>query len=534
MITIIVLIILAGVSINILFNQNGIITKAKNGSEEYKIKQARETLEMELSNLLAEKYTNADYNEEEYITSRLESEGFVVEGDLVTVNGYQFSIDRTVPKVVEEIMKVTEETKKFPSIIKVEKEIGVNTLKVTIQLKENNAEQIKYSIKEEGTEQNLAEQTTTSLEYNFAEAQLGKVYIVTIEATNSFGSTKRNVRIVMQQPILVESIELNKTSIMLPTKVTETLTYKVLPENATNKKVVWSTSNKNIATVENGVISSVGAGNCIITCTSADGATSASCKVVISDATGLSTIDDVKNMKKTGKYILLNDIDFSGENWTSIYNTSSTGFSGTLDGNGYSIKNLNKPLFGRIEKAVIKNIKFENVNIEQPNEFKIGAISQLAYYGNTFENIGVTGNIKGKEYIGGLVGQIALTDSKTNIFTIKNCYVRVNITASIEYDTGGYASVASYYPMAIENCYFAGTANHMNKNYRNGPIFSEAVKTIKNSYYNKTLYTAAVRTGAGTPLTTEQFSNEANFSGWDFTNTWIIKDGYPELRIFVR
>lgn len=134
-ITIIVLIILAGVSINILFNQNGIITKTKNGSEEYKIKQARETLEMELSNLLAEKYTNADYNEEEYITSRLESKGFVVEGDLVTVNGYQFSIDKTVPKVVEEIMKVTEKTKKFPSIIKVEKEIGVNTLKVTIQLK---------------------------------------------------------------------------------------------------------------------------------------------------------------------------------------------------------------------------------------------------------------------------------------------------------------------------------------------------------------------------------------------------------------
>lgn len=105
----------------------------------------------------------------------------------------------------------------------------------------------------------------------------------------------------MQQPILVESIELNKTSIMLPTKATETLTYKVLPENATNKKVVWSTSNKAVATVENGVISSIGAGNCIITCTSADGATSASCKVVISDATGLSTVQDVLNIKEQMK-----------------------------------------------------------------------------------------------------------------------------------------------------------------------------------------------------------------------------------------
>lgn len=35
-------------------------------------------------------------------------------------------------------------------------------------------------------------------------------------------------------------------------------------------------------------------------------------------------------------------------------------------------------------------------------------------------------------------------------------------------------------------------------------------------------------------LTEEQFADESNFEGWDFTNTWIIKDGYPELRMFLR
>lgn len=34
-------------------------------------------------------------------------------------------------------------------------------------------------------------------------------------------------------------------------------------------------------------------------------------------------------------------------------------------------------------------------------------------------------------------------------------------------------------------------------------------------------------------LSTSQFADKTNFEGWDFDNTWIMKDGYPELRCFL-
>ena len=45
-ITIIILIILAGVSINVLFGSEGIVTKAKNAKENYKIAQLEEGLQL--------------------------------------------------------------------------------------------------------------------------------------------------------------------------------------------------------------------------------------------------------------------------------------------------------------------------------------------------------------------------------------------------------------------------------------------------------------------------------------------------------
>ena len=47
MITIIVLIILAGVSISLVLRENGILTKAKEGKEEYSKTDAREKLEID-------------------------------------------------------------------------------------------------------------------------------------------------------------------------------------------------------------------------------------------------------------------------------------------------------------------------------------------------------------------------------------------------------------------------------------------------------------------------------------------------------
>ena len=53
---------------------------------------------------------------------------------------------------------------------------------------------------------------------------------------------------------------------------TYTLKYAVGPASASNKKVVWSSSNKKVATVTaTGVVKAVGKGTAVITCKTADG-----------------------------------------------------------------------------------------------------------------------------------------------------------------------------------------------------------------------------------------------------------------------
>ncbi len=83
--------------------------------------------------------------------------------------------------------------------------------------------------------------------------------------------------------ILVTSITLNKTSTTLTAGGdTETLTTTVLPANALDKTVTWSTSNSSIATVSNGVVTPRAEGTCTITATAHDGSgKSATCTVTV-------------------------------------------------------------------------------------------------------------------------------------------------------------------------------------------------------------------------------------------------------------
>ncbi len=69
----------------------------------------------------------------------------------------------------------------------------------------------------------------------------------------------------------VTDVSLDKESLTLEVGGSEPLKATVEPDNATNKKVTWSTSAPNVATVENGVVTAVGAGTATITATAADG-----------------------------------------------------------------------------------------------------------------------------------------------------------------------------------------------------------------------------------------------------------------------
>ncbi|MBR0461630.1 MAG: InlB B-repeat-containing protein [Erysipelotrichaceae bacterium] len=85
---------------------------------------------------------------------------------------------------------------------------------------------------------------------------------------------------VSRDPIHVSSVSLNKTSVTVYGG-TETLTATVLPTNADNKNLSWSSSNTSIATVDNGVVTAVSPGTAIITVTAEDGGKTAECEVTV-------------------------------------------------------------------------------------------------------------------------------------------------------------------------------------------------------------------------------------------------------------
>ncbi len=136
-------------------------------------------------------------------------------------------------------------------------------------------------------------------------------------------------------------------------------------------------------------------------------------------------------------FTLTADIDLSGHEWVAIgYYTSSSDynyFKGTFDGGGYEVSGLyiNQPstnyqgLFGVVSAATIKNL-------------------------------GVSGNVTGAVYVGGVVGRCYSS-------TVENCYNVGSVTG--ENYVGGVVgyNFASAYNSLVNKCYntgsIAGTAS---------------------------------------------------------------------------
>ena len=86
--------------------------------------------------------------------------------------------------------------------------------------------------------------------------------------------------------VSVTSVSLDYSSLSLTVGETAPLVATITPANATNQNVSWTTSNSSIASVSNGVVTAVGAGDATITVTTADGNQTATCAVSVSAAQG--------------------------------------------------------------------------------------------------------------------------------------------------------------------------------------------------------------------------------------------------------
>lgn len=84
----------------------------------------------------------------------------------------------------------------------------------------------------------------------------------------------------------VSGISLDKETLDLTVGDTQQLTATVMPENADDKTVVWTSDNTDVVTVdvEKGVVTAVAAGEAVVTATTANGKT-ATCTVTVKSAT---------------------------------------------------------------------------------------------------------------------------------------------------------------------------------------------------------------------------------------------------------
>lgn len=129
--------------------------------------------------------------------------------------------------------------------------------------------------------------------------------------TASYKSLKTSIKvIVMAETVSVESISLQCGNISLYQGDTYQLKPQVLPPNATNKNVLYTTDNKDVATVyPNGLITAQNVGTASITAETEDGKKQASCSVTVTAASApleKISIDDVMIENGTSKFIKVN------------------------------------------------------------------------------------------------------------------------------------------------------------------------------------------------------------------------------------
>ena len=187
----------------------------------------------------------------------------------------------------------------------------------------------------------------------------------------------------------------------------------------------------------------------------------------------ITTADELQAMQDnlSGKYILMNNIDLEGYDWTPV-GTTANPFLGEFNGNGYVISNLKiiKPdendlgVFGYTGTSSISNLGLENIEINGKDHCG----SLVGQGGGTVKNCYSTNAvISGRHIIGGLIG-LDFTNS------ISFCYSNSDVSGN------GYVGALlgeSY--NSVDNCFAVGSVTSP---WLAGGLIGKCYSKISNSY----------------------------------------------------
>ena len=212
------------------------------------------------------------------------------EGNIWTdINNLKVGVTVTLKNTNACIKAYTTQTPSAQETIKV---TGINLNKTTSTVKVGATDTLTATVlPTNATNQNI---TWTTSDKNIATVSNGVITgiakgTVTITATTEDGNYTASCEVEVKEEVAstvkVTGISLNKTNSTIKVGATDTLTATVLPTNATNQNVTWTTSDKNIATVSNGVITGIAKGTATITATTEDGNHTADCEVTVSEET---------------------------------------------------------------------------------------------------------------------------------------------------------------------------------------------------------------------------------------------------------
>ena len=172
----------------------------------------------------------------------------------------------------------------------------ITTHPKNVEVKEN--ETATFTVEATGSDLSYQwQQKTTDSESDWTDISEAKAATYTTVATttdmsgnqyrcvvsNSAGSVTSDAAIltVNAATVPVTGVMLSETELSLYTGNTASLTATVEPDNATNQNVTWSSDNADVATVDNGTVTAVGAGKTTITVTTVDGSKTATCQVTV-------------------------------------------------------------------------------------------------------------------------------------------------------------------------------------------------------------------------------------------------------------
>ncbi|MCI8273266.1 MAG: hypothetical protein HFJ55_04200 [Clostridia bacterium] len=357
-ITIIILLILASVSIAMLTGKNGIIKQA----EDAKIETARANFEdrLLLANGEAEmkRQLQGSLSSEEYFEILKNNE---IISD-VTVGGYNISEQKINEDGSKTYEIMSDDGYVFEATIypdgKVETEyqgkkdnLPPKIRKITVTNKQTRGFDINVEIdrlengtisyyyreaNEEGTNEYIVlKENTKDLTASFTNLEDGKIYNIKVVVENEKGRNEKVINEAIKQ--LVKEIELNKTEETIERGQQLQLTATVKPETAENKTIEWSSSNTSVAEVtQDGLVTTKADGVATIKAQATDGGEAfAICNITVKKSvTGIELNENSKTIKIREKFqlnatITPSDATNKGVTWessdTSIVTVNANG-----------------------------------------------------------------------------------------------------------------------------------------------------------------------------------------------------------------